>query len=323
MPRLRHARPFLLAVCAALVAACGGDRAAEPGGADAPGDRPVIGVSLLTTSNPFFVALGEQIRATADSAGYDVVITGADQDIGRQQSQMADFVVQGVAAIIVTPADSRAIGTSIRAANEAGIPVFTADIASVADDADVVAHIATDNAQAGRMAATAMVEALGGSGKVGILDHPEVESVLLRTRGFQDAIRETAPGITVVAVLPGGGARDRSFRAAQDMLQAHPDLAGIFAINDPSALGAVAAIEEAGRTGRVRVVGVDGLAEGREAIRAGSVYADAVQHPDLIGRRTVEAVVAYLAGEPVEPVTLIPTSLYRQADARADTSLGE
>lgn len=323
MARIDHGSLRMLAcllACALLVAGCGGGRTAGP-------DKPVIGVSLLTLTNPFFQSLGNAIKDEAEKRGYRVILTAGDFEISKQKNQVSDFVVQDVAAIVITPIDSKAIATSIAEANRAGIPVFTADIKATAEGAKVVAHIATDNYQAGRTAGKALVEALGGRGKVGVIDHPEVESVIMRTKGFLDEIEEqrgkSGANIEVVSRLPAGGAKDRGFQVAQDMLQAHPDLNGIFAINDPSALGAVAAIENAGKSKQITVVSIDGLPEGREAIRDGKIYGDAIQHPDLIGKKTVEAIEAYMSGEEVPPEVLIPTDLYRRADAEKDPSLAK
>ena len=315
-------RLLLLSALFSLTAALGcGD------GAEAPSeeDRPVIGVSVLTATNPFFNELSGAIVEAAEEHGYDATVVSSEFDVSRQRNQVSDFIVQGVDAIVLTPANSRSITTAIAEANAAGIPVFTADIAVMDSTVSIVSHIATDNRQAGRMAAEALLEALGGQGKIGILDYPEVESVILRTQGFLERLeehrRETGTTLEVVSRLPSGGMKDVGYRAAQDMLQAHADLAGIFAINDPSALGAVAALEEAGRADDVVVVSVDGQPEGRQAIKEGRIYADAIQHPDRIGRQTVEAILRYMAGEPVEPEILIPTDLYYRSDALADSTL--
>jgi ribose transport system substrate-binding protein len=317
--KVAHARVLAVAASLALLAGCGADTG------DAESDKPVIGVSLLTLTNPFFRDLGDAIKRKAEEHGYQVVVTAGDFDIGKQQNQISDFIVQDVAAIVITPVDSKSIGTSIAEANKAGIPVFTADIATTAEGVKVVSHIATDNYQAGRMAGKVLVEALGGSGTVGVIDHPIVESVILRTQGFLDELEEqrakSGINIRVVARLPGGGVKDTGFKVAQDMLQAHPDLNGIFAINDPSALGAVAAIENAGKSGTVRVVSIDGLPEGRQAIKDGQIYADAIQHPDQIGSRTVDAILSYMDGEEVPPAILIPTDFYRREDAAKDATL--
>jgi ribose transport system substrate-binding protein len=98
-------------------------------------------------------------------------------------------------------------------------------------------------------------------------------------------------------------------------------VAAIFAINDPSALGARAALEQAGKADQVKLIGFDGQPEGKEAIRDGKIYADPIQFPDQMGVRVARAILTYFSGEPVESVQLIPTSLYRQADAKADPEI--
>jgi len=281
--------------------------------------KGTIGVSLLTLANPFFKDMGDAMTAEGKKNGYDVIITAAEMDSARQKDQVNDFIVKKVSAIVLCPADSRSIGTSIQEANKAGIPVFTADIACLDKTAKVVSHIATDNYAGGKLAGQAMIEALGGKGKVAIIDHPEVESVLLRTKGFKEAI--AGKGIEIVAQLPGGAARDTSFKTAQDILEKNPQLDGIFAINDPTALGAVAAIEKAGRTAKIKVIGFDGQPEAKQAIKDGKIYADAIQFPDKIGVLTIQSIVKYMAGEKPEAQTLIPTGLYKKADAEKDSSL--
>lgn len=284
-----------------------------------------IGVSLLTMTHPFFQNLAVGLEDGAKENNMAVTINSAEFDVARQRNQISDYIVQGVSAIVMSPADSKAIGTAIQEANDAGIPVFTVDIAALSEGVQVVTHIATDNYSGGRLAGEAVLEVLGETGgKVAIIDHPEVESVILRTRGFAEVLNESASGnIDIVAQLPGGGVKDKAFRVAEDILQAHPDLDLIFAINDDTALGAVAAIEKAGKSGTVQVVGFDGTLEARRAIRDGKIYADVIQHPHQLGTMSVEAVVKYMNGEELPAQQLIPATLYRQADAEADPSIKE
>ena len=317
-----------------LFAGCGGQSATNTADSGAPSpsaagaggaSKGTIGVSLLTSTNPFFSDMGKAIGEEAKANGMEATIVSADNDPAKQKDQVNDFIVKKVSAIILNPADSKSIGEAIKAANDAGIPVFTADIASLSKDAKVVSHVATDNLSGGKLAGEAMIQALNGKGKIAILDHPEAESVIQRTKGFEEVINahnaKGAGKITIVAKLPGGGEKDKSFKAAEDILQAHPDLNGIFAINDPSALGAVAALEKAGKSGKVMVVGFDGQPEGRQAIKNGKIYADPIQFPDEIGKKAVDSVVKYMAGEKLPPTILIPTKLYKKADAQSDKSL--
>ncbi len=290
-----------------------------------PNKKATIGVSLLTMTNPFFRELGDAMKDEAAKHHMEVILTAGEFDPAKQHHQVSDFITRRVDAIVLSPCDSKSIGTAIAEANKAGIPVFTVDIAALASGAKVVSHVATDNYGGGKMAAIAMMEALGGRGKVAILDHPEVESVILRVKGFEEELaaqkKAGSSGIQVVAKLPGGGAREKSFKATEDVMQAHPELKGIFASNDPAALGAVAALEKAGKLGEVRIVGFDGMPEGKQAIKAGKIYADPIQFPDRLGRESIQGIVKYMAGDDVPPTVLIPTALYRKSDGEADPEL--
>lgn len=288
--------------------------------------RGTIGVSVLTLTNPFFKVIGDTITAEAGKHGFEVIVVSGEFDVAKQQNQVKDFIVKGVDAIVLCPCDSRAIAPVIQEANGAGIPVFTADIACLDPRAKVVCHLATDNYGGGKQAGVAMIEALGpAGGKVVILDFKQAESCLLRVKGFREVIaahNEKGSGrIDIVAELPGDGQKDKGYKAAEDALQAHGDLAGIFAINDPCALGARAAVEKASKTEQVKIIGFDGKPEGKQAIKDGKLYADPVQFPDKIGASTVQTILNYFVGESVPPERLIPTALYRRADGQSDPSL--
>jgi ribose transport system substrate-binding protein len=328
-----------LSLVVLVLAGCAKETPPDAGNADAENSastsadsssgeiKGTVGVSVLTLTNPFFRVIGDNITAELKKAGYDTVVVSGEFDVARQQQQVRDFIVARHAAIVLCPCDSKAIGPVIQEANAAGIPVFTADIASLAPDAKVESHIATDNYGGGKQAGEAMIEALGeAGGKVVILDFEQAESCILRVKGFReviDAHNEKAESgkIDIVAELPGDGQKDKGDKAAQDALQAHPDLAGIFAINDPSALGARAALEKAGKADQVKIVGFDGQPDGKQAIKEGKIYADPIQHPDRIGITTAQTILKYFAGEEYPAEQLIPTALYRQEDGLKDPEL--
>ncbi|NMC44789.1 MAG: substrate-binding domain-containing protein [candidate division Zixibacteria bacterium] len=275
-----------------------------------------IGVSLLTRTHPFYQDLEAGLKEAADAAGYELLVTAGEFDVAKQKDQIQDYIVRKVDAIIVSPCDSKSIGTAVKAANDAGIPVFTADIACLAEGVKIITHVASDNIAGGKLAAQAVAKAIGGAGTVAIIDHPEVESVIQRVKGFEDELA-TVPGIKIVAKLSGHGVKDQAFRTAEDILQAHPDLTAIFGINDDSALGALAAVEKAGKSGKVTIVGFDAVPEARAAIKAGKIYADVIQQPRVIGKTTIEAVTTYISGGTVAPQMLIPCALFTQAEANA------
>jgi ribose transport system substrate-binding protein len=315
----------LAGLAALLLASCSRSGPAPAGGPASP--KKMIALSVLTLTNPFFKVIGDSMTEEGAKHGYDVMVLSGDFDVARQQNQVKDFIVKKVAAIVLCPCDSKAIGPAIQEANAAGIPVFTADIGCLAPGPKVVCHVATDNYSGGKQAARAMIEALGDAGgKIAILDHKPAESCILRVKGFKEVIDEhnrQAPGgkIDIVAELPGGGDKDPGFKATQGLIESHADLAGIFAINDPSALGARAALEKANKADQVKIVAFDGQPEGKRAIKDGKIYADPIQYPDRIGRETLRAIVRHFDGEPVPPEILIPTALYGQADALKDPEL--
>lgn len=300
---------------------------ALPGCGGAPKSRGIIGVSVLTLTNPFFKVIGDTIKADGEKEGYTVEVVSGEFDVAKQQSQVKDFIVKKVSAIVLCPCDSRAIGAVIQEANKAGIPVFTADIACLAPEAKVVTHVATDNYSGGKQAGIAAIEAMGeAGGKIVVLDFKQAESCLLRVKGFKEVIDEhnakTKGGkIVIGAELPGDGQKDKSQRATEDALQAHADLVAIFAINDPSALGARAALERAGKADSVKIIGFDGQPDGKRAIKEGKIYADPVQYPDRIGKETFKAITDYFQGKPTKKELLIPTGLYRKADALKDPEI--
>lgn len=305
----------------ALFLSCGCKRAHSDMKAVTPSRQGVIAVSLLTLNNPHFKQIGDSITSEGRRLGYEVQVLGGEFDVVRQQTQVRAFIAQKAKAIVLSPCDSVAIGPAIREANAEGIPVFTADIACLAPDVKVVTHVATDNYGGGKQAAHAMIEALGAAGgRVAIIDHKLIESCILRVKGFKEIIAKHNVGrtegrIEIVGERPGGAARAGGADAAQALLQAHASLDGVFAVNDPSALGARAVMEKARRADRVALVGFDGSPEGKAAVRAGKLYATPIQYPDQIGVETLRAIVRHFKGEALPTEMLIPTALYRQTDA--------
>ena len=321
---MHHIASALLVATLAMFVGC-----AKPAPTTAPAAATTaqgsIGVSLLTLDNPFFKVIGDTIATEGAKRGYEAIVVSGDKDVAKQSNQIKDFIVKKVSAIVLSPCDSKSIIPVIQEANAAGIPVFTVDIPCNEPGVKIVTQVATDNFSGGKEAGVAMIEALGeAGGDVAVLHFKQAESCQLRVKGFREVIdAHNAAGkgkIEIVAELESGGAKDVGFKAAEDALQANPNLRGIFAINDPAALGARAALEKAGKTG-VFIVGFDGQPEGRQAIKDGKIYADPIQFPDKMGAQIVDAIIRHSKGETLPPQLLIPTSLYRRADAERDPEL--
>lgn len=268
------------------------------------GSQKVIGVSLLTLQHQFYQELRDGFESTAAEYGYRPVIVSAEFDSSRQSNQIDEFIVQKVDAIVVCPCDSRSVGASIIAANQANIPVFTADIANLSAMGKVVSHIASDNLQGGREAAKLLAVAVGNKGAVAILSHPEVASVSDRVRGFKEELAKY-PEIRLVAELSADGRRDKAVRVTEDLVESHPELAGIFGINDDTALGALAAIEAAGKVGQIKIVGYDATPEARTKIASGALHGDVIQNPRRIGELTVRTIHDFFSGNTPPPIIAV------------------
>jgi ribose transport system substrate-binding protein len=291
--------------------------AASAGAAQAAsgGAGKTIGFSVQNREAQFYQDMESGMKAEAAKFGYTVTVVDAARDNAKQQSQVEDFISQKVSAIVLTPYDSQAIGSAIVEANKSNIPVFTADIASASKDGKVVAHIASDNVQGGMQAAKLMCAGLPGHvGTIAIIDEPEVTSVQDRVKGFKEGIK-ACPGVTVVSDIDGGGERAKASSSMEDILQSHKDLKGVFGINDDSALGAAKAIEGAGLKGKIVVIGYDASPEARTAIAGGSMYGDAIQHPDQIGAKTVDAIHDYFSGKTPAAKIAVAVGTYTKADA--------
>ncbi|HLI95932.1 MAG TPA: substrate-binding domain-containing protein [Candidatus Baltobacteraceae bacterium] len=311
---------LIAAASAALLAACssgGGSKSAQssaPGAAPAGPAAKTIGVSIQDLEAQFYQQMEAGMQAEAKKYNYRLIFVDANRDSAKQQSQVEDFISKRVDAMVLTPYDSQAIGSAIVEANNANIPVFTADIANASNRGKVIAHIASNNVQGGETAASLMCKAVGSSGSIAILDEPEVTSVQERVKGFKMGIAQNCPKVKVVADVDSGGTRDKANSDMSDILQAHNDLKGVFGVNDDSALGAVTAIRAAGAS-NVAVVGYDATPEARTAIANGQMYGDAIQYPDKIGALTIDAIHNYFNGKKVPARVQVPVGTYTKANA--------
>jgi len=267
-------------------------------------EKPRLGVSLPNRQHDFYKDLEEGLKAEAEKEGFDLIVRDADFRMAKQVSDVEDFAVQKVDALIICPVDSKGVEKAIQTANNAKIPVFTADIA--AEGGKVECHVASDNVQGGRKAAEFMGKLLKGKGKVLIVDFPYVTSVLDRVKGFEEGLK-ALPGIKILEKVDGKTQREEAMKVMENMLQAHRDIDGVFAINDDTALGCLSAIQAAKRNNIV-IVGYDAVPEARDAImRGSSLKGDVAQFPKEIGKKAIETVNKFLKGEKIP--ALIPVEV--------------
>jgi ribose transport system substrate-binding protein len=269
--------------------------------------QKTIGVSLLTRVHQFYHGLETGLQGEADKRGYKLIIMTAEYDPAKQAAQVENFISLKVDAIILAPCDSKAMGGAIVSANKARVPVFTVDIANMSGQGKVVSHIASDNKNGGRQAALLLVKALNSEGKVVIINHPGITSVLDRVCGFKEEMAKY-PKIQVIADVPAWGQRDRAMAIMEDILLKLPDVNGVFGINDDCTLGALAATEAAGK--KIMIVGYDATTEAKKAIAEGRIYGDAIQYPVKIGSLAIQTIANHLSGKKVPEAALVPVGTW-------------
>jgi ABC-type sugar transport system substrate-binding protein len=266
-----------------------------------------IGISVMTHNNAFFLAEIEGFQSAAEKIwGKDVEIYTPDPalDVTKQIEQCQDLVNKGVQALLIDAIDVDAIQPAVEAAKAAKIPVIAIDTAIPGLKADLLTEIYSDNTNAGRIAARELIEAMGGSGEIGILNHPEVACVRERTDGLVEVLKEF-PNVKIVADVASHGNVTESQQIMETFIQSHPNMKGVFAINDPTAQGAIAAIKASGLD--IKVVAVDGSQSAIDMIKDGELICSAAQDPKAIGAKAAECVKAYLDGGKVEDTYVIPT----------------
>lgn len=255
-----------------------------------------IGASLLTQQHPFYNELAKAITAEAKARNVSVEISIANQDLNKQLADIEDFIVKGVDVIIMSPVDSQGALAAVARAQAAGIKVITVDVP--VEGVQVASYIGTDNYAGGVKAGDLMAEQLGGKGQVAIIDYPLVQSVVNRVNGFKEAIAKH-PDIKIVSIQTGI-TRAEALAVAQNMLQANPDINGIFGFGDDAALAAAVAIKSSGLTGKVKVIGFDGMPEAIKAVDSDPDFVGVIQQfPDQMGKLAVETAIKLQAGEDV------------------------
>jgi ribose transport system substrate-binding protein len=269
-----------LLVLAALIAAVGCQR----GGGGGSGGGAKIGLSISTLDNPFFVSMRSGAQQAAKDQGVQLLVADAQNDSATQQDDVQNFVTQQVDAILVNPVDPKAIVPAIQAANQADIPVLCLDRG--ASGGEVETLIASDNVKGGRIAGEEMLK-LVGSGSIAQLEGiPGTDPARDRGQGFEEVINGQSD-LELVASQTANFDRAEGLDVTENILQANPDIKGIFAQNDEMALGAVRAL--GGRAGSdVKVVGFDGIEDALKAIQSGKMNATVAQQPDKIGSLGVE-----------------------------------
>jgi ribose transport system substrate-binding protein len=308
-----HPRLFACLGAAALLLGLVG---CTSGDVEAAANRPTkietIGLMVQDMSNPFFSAMDKGAEEAAASIGATVNTQDAQLDLANQNNQIDAFIQQGVDLIIVSAVDENGLEPGILRAKQSGAIVIAVD--TPARGADAV--IMTDAVQAGEKSCQYLFEQMNGQGHLLIVDGTPIQTIRDRIQGCNNVLSRY-PGITLVGQQASKNDRASALTVTTDMLTATPAVQGIFGMNDPSALGAVLAVEQAGKSQDVKVTGVDGSPEAvAELQRPGSPFiGTATQNPAEMVRRAVQVAQDIVAGRPPAQTTiLIPSELVTRED---------
>ena len=258
-----------------------------------------IGMTFQELNNPYFVSMQEALNTAAKSLGAQVFISDAAHDPAKQISDVEDMLQKGIKILLVNPTDSAGIQGAIEAAHKAGVVVVAIDANA---NGPVDSFVGSKNKDAGISPANILDSLLGGQGEVAILDGIPVVPILERVTGCKEALA-TFSGIKLVDVQNGKQERAIALATAENIIQAHPNLKGIFSVNDGGSMGALAAIEGSGKT--IKLTSVDGAPEAIAAIKKGGAFIETTaQYPRDQVRIGLALALAKLWGAQVVPKAL-------------------
>tara|TARA_R110002073_G_scaffold335452_2_gene527462 strand:+ start:2054 stop:3070 length:1017 start_codon:yes stop_codon:yes gene_type:complete len=259
-------------------------------------DKPRVALIMKSLANEFFstMADGATAHQAEHSDDYDLVVNGIkdERDLSRQVSLVEEMVASGVDAIVIAPADSKALVPALRRASQAGVVVINIDNRL---DTDVLTQekisipfVGPDNMAGAKKVGDHLATKLNKGDKVAILEGIRTSfNAQQRLKGFQAAMQDA--GIEIVDSQTAEWEMSKANTIASSMLSEHPEIKAILAANDSMALGAIAAVKSAGREGEVMIVGFDNITAIQEAIKQGKVLATADQHGDQLAVFGIEA----------------------------------
>ncbi|WP_449598800.1 substrate-binding domain-containing protein [Niallia sp. Marseille-Q9988] len=260
-------------------------------------DQYVFGYTSMTQNNPYFQVVEKAIRDKVEANGDKLITTNPAMDVELQINQIEDMIAQGIDAIFLNPVDWEGIRPALAMLKEANIPIINYD-AEVKDMEYITSYVGSDNKNAGKVAGEDLVKNFPDGGNIVILDSPTMNSVNDRIEGFMEAIE--GENFEIVAQQDAKGDLETALTVTEDILQAHSDIIAIMGGNDPTALGALAAVKAANIEG-IAIYGVDGSPDAKTAIANGeALIGTGAQSPISIGEKSVEVAYKILKGEDYE-----------------------
>ena len=287
-----------------------------------PAQAEEYGILMKTLANPFWGAMGEGVEEGAKNAGVEYYLQAVESDqAAESQLNVCNTMLERKPVAMITAAiNSTNLLPCLKKAQDQGIKVVDLDgnldpEILAAESIDITFSIGSDNVKAGAQGAEFMVSQLGADAQGPVLVIEGLSGNITgqkRATGFADALKELAPGLEIVASLPGDWDRGKAANITNDILTRNPDLKGIFAANDGMALGAVESVFAAGKGDDVIIIGVDGNSDAVKSIKSGRLTASVAQLPYLVGKQALENVKMAVEGNDVEKQVIVPTLVLTQ-----------
>jgi len=285
-------------------------------------DAQVLGVALPNLTNPYYVTMKKSFEESGEANGFEVRVLIADNDDAKQLSQVQTLVQQGVSAVALNCVSSGPCVSSVSELNQAKIPVFAINIlpdaeSMKAEGLKIEQGVQTDQKEGGAYIGQQLLKDIGPDGKavIGIVGEPTSIAANQRDEGFKEALASN-PNVKFVALVNGKVEETTSLKVTTEMLQGNPDITIVYSDTEPSALGAVAAIEQLGRDDVKLYAFVDKL--GVKYIEENSILkAGAIQEPAKLAQILVENARKFLDGGTVEPIVNSPPLLVSKDNASA------
>jgi ribose transport system substrate-binding protein len=276
------------------------------GSAFAQGKKPTIAFFVKNVTNPFWKAcrIGAEKAAKDFGVDMEVVAPTKPDNIEEQTRLVEDWIVKKPDAFVFVPVDYKALVPSIQKANKAGIPIINYN--NKMTDIEKVTFIGSDDAVFEYEICKYLFNSMGGKGKIVHIDGvPAAITAQMRKQGFERAVKEF-PNIEVLASQPGQYRRLPASQVFENLMQRFPQIDAVVSANDDMAVGIVEALHSAGRGGKTKVVGIDGIPDAIQAISEGKMFATVDFSGHDQSYLAVEAAVRHLKGEKVPPEILLP-----------------
>ena len=264
-----------------------------------------VGLSISTLNNPFFVSLSDGAKKKAKELNINLSVVNASDDTAKQTSDIEDLISKKVQVIIVNPVDSDAVAPAVQDAIDAGIKVIALD--RVVNGVEVDSEIASDNVLGAELATKYLLELVGSSADVAeLIGIPGASATIDRGKGFHNI---ADVNLKVVASQTANFNRAEGLSVMENILQANPNIKGVFAHNDEMALGALEAIVASGKD--IAIIGFDATEDAVLAVKDGLMKATVAQQPDLMGSIAVETAFKIANGEEVEKKIPVEVTLVK------------